>query len=298
MIYDLLIIGMGPAGISAAIYAKRSGLNTLLLDKSAPGGLLNTINEIENYPGFTTISGPDLAAHFFEQINDLKIPFKIEEVVDVNLGDIKEVITKNNIYKCKSIIITTGREAKSIGLKNEDKYLGKGLSKCALCDGAFFKGKDVCVVGGGNSALSECLYLASLCHKVYLIHRRDEFTADKEFVDRVKSTENIELLLNRQVVELCGDEYLEKVILDNGDALKVSGMFTYIGYKPMTSFAAKLDLVDDKGYIEVNKDMETKEKGIFAAGDIIKKDVYQIVTATSEGAIASINANKYLKSKK
>ena len=298
MIYDLIIIGMGPAGISAGIYAKRAELNVLMLDKSAPGGLLNIINNIENYPGFINVSGPDLAMSFFNQVNELKIPYKLEEVIDVNSGDIKEVVTKNNKYQCKSIIITTGREARTIGLKNEDKFLGKGLSKCALCDGAFYKGKDVCVVGGGNSALGESLYLASLCHKVYLVHRRDEFTADKEYIDKVKNTKNIELLMKRQVVELNGEDYLKSVTLDNGEVLNVDGLFTYIGYKPMTNFAVKLDLVDDKGYIEVDKNMETKEKGIFAAGDIIKKDIYQIVTATSEGAIASINANKYIKSKK
>lgn len=290
MIYDLIIIGAGPAGVSAAIYAKRAGLNVLCLDKAMVGGYLNYIDKIDNYPGLYGISGPDFAFKLFEHMKALDIPFKNKCVNSIENGEVKKVITDKEEFLCKNIIIATGRIARELGLKDENKLIGKGLSHCALCDGAFYKDKKVAVVGGGNSALQEALHLATLCEKVYLIHRRDEFRAIGEVVDKVNNNEKIVTIMSSNVVDYeLSDNKLSKVILDTGDALEVSGLFVYIGFVPGTEFARQIGITDNEGYIEVNNKFETKLNGIYAVGDIIKKDVYQVCTAVSEGAIAAIN---------
>ena len=272
MIYDLIIIGLGPAGISAAIYAKRAGIKILGLESEAPGGLLNKINAVDNYPGYKHVMGPDLAFQMYEQINDLGVEYKIKKVTNIEVnGDIKRVYCNEEVFEAKNIIIATGRKAKKLGLKNENKFVGKGVSYCATCDGALYKGKDVAVVGGGNSAIEEALYLANIVNKVYLIHRRDEFRAEQELVDNLKDMNNIEILYNRTVTELVGEENLEKIVLDDGKELEVSC------------------------YIKVNENYQTSIKGIYAVGDAILKKVYQIVTATSEGAIAALEVAKRVK---
>lgn len=287
MIYDVIIIGLGPGGICASIYAKRAGLNVLCLDKAMPGGYLNFIDSIENYPGFTSISGPELAFKMYEQLKSLEVDFKNEAVTDIKGGEVKEVITKNEIYKGKKVIIATGRVSRELGLPHEAELLGKGISHCAMCDGMLYKGKEVAVVGGGNSALSEALYLANVVDKVHLIHRRDAFRAEEELVKRVLEKENIVTHMDSEVTKLIvSDGKLKKIELNKSKTLEVACMFTYVGYVPGTRFRTNLDIFDEQGYIEVDKNCETKEKGIYAIGDIIKKDVYQIVTAEAEGCIA------------
>lgn len=296
MIYDLIIIGLGPAGISAAIYAKRAGIKILGLESEAPGGLLNKINAVDNYPGYKHIMGPDLAFQMYEQINDLGVEYKIKKVTNIEVnGDIKRVYCNEEVFEAKNIIIATGRKAKKLGLKNENKFVGKGVSYCATCDGALYKGKDVAVVGGGNSAIEEALYLANIVNKVYLIHRRDEFRAEQELVDNLKDMNNIEILYNRTVTELVGEENLEKIVLDDGKELEVSCLFTYVGYEPYSYFLSDLSITDEKGYIKVDENYQTSIKGIYAVGDAILKKVYQIVTATSEGAIAALEVAKRVK---
>ena len=289
MIYDLIIIGMGPAGVSAAIYAKRAGLNVLCLDKAMIGGYVNYIDKIENYPGMI-MSGPDLAFKFYEHIKQLDIEFVNKEVLSVVLGDVKKVVTCDNEYSCKNVLIATGRIPRKLGLDNEDELEGKGISHCALCDGAFYKDKVVAVVGGGDSALQETLYLANLCEKVYLIHRRDEFKAANYLLDKVQNKDNIVRILNTSISCLeTKDERLSSILLDSGDELEVDGLFVYVGFVPGTKFATELEITDKDGYILVDKNFETKVKGIYAVGDIIKKDVYQVSTAIGDGAYAAIN---------
>lgn len=288
--YDLIIIGMGVSGITAAIYAKRSGLKTLILEGNTPGGIINNIVKIENYTGFKEISGPDLAYNLFEQINYNNIPYKLEKVTDVILEDIKTVKTNSNIYHAKYLLIATGRSPKSLGLDKESDYLGRGISTCALCDGALYKDKDIAVVGGGSSALSEALHLAKIVNKVYLIHRKSEFRGEDILVNKVKNTPNIELILNDEIISLKIDNNEFKgLVLKNKKYLNVSALFEYIGFKPNTDFLTNTDILLEDGYIVVNDFYETNISGVYAAGDVIKKDIYQIINAASEGAQAVIN---------
>lgn len=294
MMYDSIIIGMGIAGISAAIYAKRSGNNVLMIEKMRPGGIINTIDKIENYPGFKTISGPDFAFQLFEQVNNLKIPYKMEEVINVSVeNDIKIVRTNKETYQAKNILIATGRSPIFLGLPNEEALIGKGISTCALCDGYLYKGKEIAVVGGGNSALQEALYLSNIVEKIYLIHRRDEFRGEKSLVEQIKEKENIEILYNSQVTELKEENNeLKSIVINEEKELDVKAMFVYIGYAPKTEFVSELGITNPAGYINVDDNYETTIPGIYAAGDIIVKKVYQIVTAASEGATAAIRFSR------
>lgn len=290
--YDLIIIGMGISGISAAIYAKRANLNVLMLESSTPGGTINAIPNIENYPGNLSISGPDLAFNLFNTVNKLQIEYKLEEVTDVILEDTKTIKTKNNVYHCHNLLIASGRKPKMLGLKNEEKYLGKGISTCALCDGALYKGRDVAVIGGGSSALSEAIYLSSIVNKVYLIHRREEFRAENTIVDELKEKENIEIILNEEVQELITkDDKITGIKLKN-QSLDISCIFIYIGFIPNTEFLKNSDIKLEDDYIVVDEHYETNIKGVYASGDCIKKEIYQIINAASEGAEASINIQK------
>lgn len=290
--YDLIIIGMGVSGISGAIYAKRAGLKVLLLDHSAPGGTLNIIPEIENYPGIDNISGPDLAMNLFNTVNKLGIEYKLEEVTDVILDNIKTVKTKDNAYQSKYILIASGRKPKMLGLKDEDKYIGNGISTCALCDGAFFKGKEVAVIGGGSSAVSEAIYLSKIVKKVYLIHRREEFRAENTLIDKLKQIENIELILNNEVTSLITDNNQLIGLKLKDHNINISGMFLYIGFIPNTDFLHNTALKLENGYIIVDSNGETNIEGVYAAGDVTKKEIYQIINAASEGALAAINISK------
>lgn len=290
MIYDLIIVGMGPAGVSAAIYAKRAGLNVLCLDQAMIGGYLNYIDRIDNYPGLYGISGPDFAFKLFEHIKSLDIEYKNKRVVSIIDGDVKKVITENDDYLCKYVLIATGRSARELGLNNEKELLGRGISHCALCDGAFYKNKVVAVVGGGNSALQEALHLSGIASKVYLIHRRNEFKAVNELIDKINEKGNIVKIMNTNIVELVTENnILKELLLDSGDSLEVDGLFVYIGFVPSTEFAKELGITNENGYIMVNKDYETSIKGIYAVGDIINKKIYQISTAVADGTLAVTN---------
>ena len=296
MIYDLIIIGMGPAGVSAAIYAKRAGLNILCLDKAMIGGYLNYIDRVDNYPGLFGVSGPDFAFKLYEHIKELDIEFKNENVVSVINDDVKIVKTNSNEYLCKNIIIATGRKARELGLENESKLKGKGISNCALCDGAFYKEKIVAVVGGGNSAIQEAIHLASIAKKVYVVHRRDSFKADAILVEKLKSKTNVELVMNSNILKLITEnDRLSGIVLDSKKEISVDGLFTYIGFVPSTEFALKLDITDENGYIIVNSNFETDENGIYAVGDIIKKDIYQVSTAVADGVVAAVKVTEKCK---
>lgn len=292
--YDVVIIGMGMAGITAGIYAKRSGLKVLMLEKKAPGGILMQVGEIKNYPGYETISGPDLAMELYKQVKSLDIEFKIEEVINVtDASGIKKIITKTGSYEAKNVLIATGRTPKFLGIDNEKDYLGRGLSTCATCDGFLYKDEDVAVVGAGNSALSESLYLSNICKTVYIIHRGIEFKADDILVEKVKNTPNIHILMARNVKKINELEgKISSVTLDNDYELAVKGVFIYIGYRPDTDIFKDLGITNIEGSIIVNEDKMTQVDGIYAAGDCTKKDLYQLVTAASDGALAISNIDK------
>ena len=292
--YDLIIIGMGIGGITAGIYAKRAGLNVLMFEKGAPGGMLQKIDKIENYPGFSEISGPDLAMDLFNQVKKVGVPFKFEEVLDVEIADeVKKIITKNEIYEAKNVIIATGRTPKYLGLDNEKDYLGRGLSTCASCDGNFYKGEDVAVVGSGNSALQESLYLSKIVNKVYLLHRGINFKGDEALVDKVKNTPNIEIIDGVSVKKINEESgKINSVTLSNENTINVKGVFIYIGYKPDTDMFKKLDITNINGDIIVGENFETDIGGLYAIGDCAKKGVYQLVTAASDGCIAVSDIEK------
>ena len=283
--YDIIIIGMGLSGITAGIYAKRSNKKVLLIDKGMPGGLLNNIDMISNYPGLINIKGMDFASTLFEQIKSLDIPYVLEEVINLDLtSEEKKVITTSNEYTAKKIILAMGRKPKYLGLDNERDLLGHGLSTCAMCDAFFYKDKDIAVVGSGTSALQESLYLSKIVNKIYLLNRNDSFKGEEMYINEVKSNPKIEIIYNVNIKSFQEkDNKLESITLDNEKILKVAGVFIYIGYRPATDFIDK-KLLDAEGYIKVNDKFETTIKNVYAIGDIIKKDVYQLVTAASDGA--------------
>lgn len=292
--YDLIVIGMGIGGITAGIYAKRGNLNVLLIDKSMPGGLLNNIERISNYPGLSNIKGSDFAANLFNQVNELKIPYKFEEVISLKCdGSQKIVVTNKGEYSANSVIIATGSKPKYLGLNNEKDLLGRGISTCAVCDGAFYKDKVVAVVGSGNSALQETLYLSNICQKVYILNKKLGFKGEDILVDKVKSKENVEILYGVSIKEYQEENgVISKVILDNDKVLDVSGVFIYIGYRPNTEIFKDLNITNLEGHIIVDENYETQIEGVYAIGDAIKKDIYQLVTAASDAVHAVSNISK------
>jgi thioredoxin reductase (NADPH) len=293
--YDIIIIGAGPAGLTASIYARRALKSVLVMEKANYGGQIVNSSNIENYPGEKSISGVDFANKLYEQAKALGIEFVTQKVIDIkNSNEYKEVITSNNTYKCKSVIIATGSLNRKLDLDNEDKFIGKGVSYCATCDGTLFRGKDVAVVGGGNTALEDALYLSNLCNKVYLIHRRDSFRGDESTLEKLKNRDNIEILCNSVITKIMGNNVIESIELNNEKEINVSGLFIAIGRVPNNNFPSiSLDL-DENGYILSSEDCHTNIEGIFVAGDNRHKDLRQLVTATSDGAIAATEAIKYL----
>lgn len=292
--YDVIVVGSGPAGITSAIYLKRANINVCIMEKSAPGGQLNKSSTIENYPGFNKISGPELAYSFYEQILNLNIPFINEEVIEIeDKTSYKIIKTNKKTYTCKGIILALGRKPRSFDNKNVSLLEGKGVSYCSLCDGPLFKNQDVSIIGGGNSALEESLYLADICKSVTIINRRDVLRGDKILVNKILNKKNINILYNSEVVEFNKqDDFLESLLINtNGklNKLDVKACFIFIGYVPATDFLSNLDILDEKGYIKTDKNLKTDIPFIYACGDTINKQVYQIVTATGEGAVSAIS---------
>lgn len=296
---DVLIVGAGPAGLSAAIYLIRSGYEVTIFEKGFPGGKVNLTAEVENYPGIEKISGPDLAFKIYEHALNLGAKITSKEVKKIIKDkDVFKVFTENDTFMFKAVIIATGTIENKLEVENSMKFENHGISYCAVCDGRFYKDKEVAVIGGGNAALEEALYLEKICSKVHLIHRRNEFRADKIVVDLVKKS-SIDIIYDTIVTKVEGDNLVTGVDLLNvktqsTSTLKVSGIFPYIGARPNTQFLDS-HLLDEKGYLLVNERMETKIVGLYGCGDVIKKDLRQVVTATSDGAIAAINVANYLK---
>lgn len=300
MNYDTVIIGSGVAGMTAAIYLKRARKNVCILENGVPGGQITLTSSIENYPGFKSISGADLASNIYNQVLDLGAEYKYKKAKAVKLENNKiKVLTDSEEITCDSLIIATGRAPRKLEAKMEDRLVGNGVSFCATCDSSLYKNKKVAVVGGGTAALEEALYLSKICSEVTLIHRRDTFTAPENLVDDVKSTNNIHIITDSVVKEfITDDNKLSGILLEdkqqNQQKIQVDGCFEYIGQVPNTDIFKNLNILDDKGYVNVNENYETIIPKVYAAGDCVKKELYQIVTACSEGAIV---ASKIIKNK-
>lgn len=291
--FDIIIIGAGPAGLTSAIYGRRANKKVLVLEEKNFGGQIINTMDIENYPALYHISGFDFANNLYHQALKLGAEIKFEKVIKILNGKIKKVYTKNNIYEAKTIIVATGCVNKEIGLENEKALIGKGISYCATCDGAFYKNKTVCVVGGGNTAIEDALYLSSIVKEVFLIHRRNSFRADKKTIELLKEKENVHFIYDSVITKINGYDRLESIIINNDKEIKTDGLFIAIGKKPENSLLSFLKL-DENGYVLSKENCHTNRKGIFVAGDVRRKDLRQLVTATSDGAIAANEAIKYL----
>jgi thioredoxin reductase (NADPH) len=301
-IWDVLIIGGGPAGLAAALYSARAMRKTLVLEKEMPGGQIATTSEVEDYPGVLMTTGPELSMQLMEHAQHFGAQVEIgEQVTQVKLdGKIKKVRTESGrTFTSRTVILATGAEPRTLGVPGEDKLRGRGVSYCAVCDGPFFRNRPVAVVGGGDAAFDEALYLTKYASKVYLIHRRDEFRAQKVLVDRARANEKMEFILDTVVESVNGDSAVSSATLRNlktGEKrdLELGGLFVYIGNIPSTDLLERYVEIDDSGYIEVDATMATGCPGVYVAGDVRKSPLKQIVTAGSDGSIAALSADKYL----
>ncbi len=293
-IFDCVVVGAGVAGMTSALYLKRSALKVLLLEKSAPGGQINQTSMIENYPGFQKIDGITLANKIFEQVKALEVEYRYGNVEKIEKKDDLFLIqTKKEEIWARSLILATGRSSRKLNIEGEEKWIGKGISYCATCDGMFFKGKKVAVIGGGNSALEESLYLADICESVTILNRKDTLKADIYLQEKVKERENIFIKYNTEITSFLEKEnHFMGVKLNEKEDLLVDGIFVFIGQIPETPYLKELSLENKNGYIVVDNTMKTSIEGIYACGDCIQKEVYQISTAVGEGTIAAMSIKK------
>lgn len=301
---DLIIIGAGPAGLSACLYATRAGAEVLMLDAGAPGGKLNVSAEIENWPGQKKKTGPELAYEMYEHALSFGGQQAFGEVIKIiDHEDYKEVVTTDNTYQAKAVLIATGTKERKMQIPMEDELTGHGVSYCAVCDGPFFKDEEVAVIGGGNSALEEAIYLTKFVSKVHLIVRRDVFRADKIIQDHVYANEKIEIHFLKKPHHLIEkDGKVDKLALEDSKTgeiseLAVKGVFPFVGLDPITNFVSDLGICDEHGYIITDETMKTKVPGIYAAGDVRQKILRQVVTAANDGAVAGQQIAHYLESK-
>lgn len=295
---DIIVIGAGSAGLTAAAYATRAGYETIVLESMAPGGQLMLIDNIENYPGFEMISGYELAEKFEKQATSFGAVIEYEEVTKIEKKDkLFTVSTLGNIYQAKAVIIATGAHHRELGCLGEKEHQGKGVSYCGTCDGPFFKGKDVAVIGGGDTALSEALFLAKLCKSVTLIHRRTEFRGQKVLQDRLKNHDNIKLKLGHTVKEIKGENgKVSSIILDNDEVLSLDGVFIFTGISPNSSIFKDFVETNKQGFIKTDGKMNTSLEGAYAVGDVRDTPFRQVSTATADGAIAAHSADEYISS--
>lgn len=299
--YDLIIIGSGPAGMTAAIYGARANLSVLMLDRLAPGGKVINTSEIQNYTGMGTVDGADLAIRMFQHTQELNVEFDYRTVLEVQEnGGEKLVICEeeNRTYRAKTVILCTGTTPRLLGAAGEERFTGNGISWCAVCDGAGCRDKDVVVIGGGNSAVEEAVYLAGFARSVTLVVR-SRLSADPIACDKLLAFENVKLYAGHDVLEFCGENHLEGVLLrskETGEKFRVScrQVFEYIGQIPATQCFSGLDVLNERGYVKVNERMETSVPGVFGAGDCITKNLRQVITACADGAIAAQNAARYV----
>lgn len=300
--YDIIIVGAGPAGLSAAIYGLRAGRSVLLLEKGNYGGQIINTPEIENYPGIKKVSGYEFATNLYHQASDLGAKIVYEPVTSIRAGDnVKTVLTSKKAYQCKTVILATGAKNRKLGIDREEELTGAGVSYCATCDGMFFRGKDVAVAGGGNTALEDALFLTNYCRKVYLIHRREEFRGERRLLEALRDRENAEFILNSNVVRLNGEKHLDSVTIRDKNTgeeknIPVSGIFIAIGQEPENKIFEDVIDTDEKGYIVSGEECRTNVPGVFTAGDCRTKSVRQLTTAASDGAVAALKACEYMES--
>lgn len=300
-LYDVVIIGAGPAGMTAAIYAARANMSVLLLEKLAPGGQIINTHEIQNYTGVGTINGAELAYKMFEHTQELQVTFDYGTVKHIQQeGSIKKITCEEEkVFEAKSVILATGTIPRRLDVENEERFAGENISWCAICDGAYYRGKDVVVIGGGNSAVEEAIYLASLANSVKVVTLFD-LTADPVSCDELCALPNVTVYTFHNVEGFTGADKLQGVRIKSTKTqeeieIQCDGAFEYIGLKPSTEAFQNLDILDEQGYIKVNSRMETSVAGIYAAGDVVTKELRQVVTACSDGAIAAQVASKYIK---
>ncbi len=298
---DIIIVGGGIAGLTAGLYAQRGGMDSLLFEKMFAGGQAATTYMIENYPGFVEpISGPDFASQLESHARKFGLPILYDEVVELKIEDkIKKVVTNKETYEAKALILAMGAQPRTLGLSREDEFRGKGISYCATCDGFFYKDKEVAVVGGGDTALSDAIYLSGYAKKVYLIHRRDEFRGSQILQDRVFEKDNIEIIWNGIVTEIIAEDKVEGVMIQDvlskeEKKLKVDGLFVAIGIVPNNELVhGKVDM-SEAGFVISDENMNTNIKGVFVAGDLRQKTLWQLVTAAADGALAATSAQNYI----
>lgn len=295
--YDIIIVGAGPAGMTAALYALRANKKVLVLEAKTYGGQIIKANKVENYPGIESISGVDFATNLYNQVKKLGGEVKFETVIRIT--DKKEVITSKNTYQAKAVILATGADNRKLNIEHEQEFVGKGISYCATCDGNFFKDKVVAVIGGGNTALEDAIYLADIASKVYLIHRRDSFKAEDRYVSEAREKDNIEFIFNSNVNKLIGSDQLEEIEIKNnmGDArtIAIAGLFIAVGQEPKNEIFADIIELNQYGYIVSSDGVHTNKEGIYVAGDCRVKTLRQLTTAVSDGSIAATIAMREMR---
>ena len=297
--YDIIIIGGGPAGLTAAVYARRANKTVLVIEKATFGGQITFSPKVENIPGFAQITGNEFAEKLVEQALGLEAEVECAEVLSVKDGDIKTVITDSGEFQCKALIIATGAKHRMLGLEKEEQMVGNGISFCAVCDGAFYEGKTVAVIGGGNSALQEALLLAETSKKVYVVQNLDFFTGEQKLVEQLKTKSNVEIILGTVVEGLVGDDELTAInlcrVADNEKlTLKIDGMFVAIGLIPQNEAFADIIKLNQFGYAEADETCVTTAEGVFVAGDCRSKAIRQVATAAADGAVAALAACNYI----
>lgn len=298
--YDTIIIGAGPAGMTAALYAARSNLKVALIEGGLPGGQMNNTSDIENYPGYANISGPELAEKMFEPLENLGVEhlYGFVETVEDH-GEFKKVVTDDQVYETRTVIVATGSKHRLLEVPGEEELNSRGVSYCAVCDGAFFRDQDLLVVGGGDSAVEEAIFLTRFAKSVTIIHRRDELRAQKVLQDRAFANEKINFIWDSVVKEIKGENRVESVVIENVKTGQVTeqafgGVFIYVGLDPVSDFVQELQIRDQAGWIVTDDHMKTSVAGVFAAGDVRQKDLRQVTTAVGDGAIAGQEAYKYI----
>ena len=297
--YDTIIIGAGPAGMTAALYAARSNLKVALIEGGLPGGQMNNTSDIENYPGYANISGPELAEKMFEPLENLGVEHLYGLVENIeDHGDVKKVITDDEEFETRTVIVATGSKHRLLGVPGEEELNSRGVSYCAVCDGAFFRDQDLLVVGGGDSAVEEAIFLTQFAKSVTIVHRRDELRAQKVLQDRAFANEKINFIWDSVVKEIKGENRVESVAIENVKTNQVTehafgGVFIYVGLDPVSDFTKDLQIQDESGWIVTDDHMKTRVAGVFAVGDVRQKDLRQVTTAVGDGAIAGQEAYKY-----
>ena len=295
--YDIIVIGGGPAGLTAALYAKRANKTVLVIEKGSFGGQITYSPKVENIPGFLEVTGNEFSEKLVEQVLEQGADVEIAEVTGITDGDVKTVHTDSGDFEAKAVIIATGARHRMLGLEGEERFIGEGISFCAVCDGAFYEGKTVAVIGGGNSALQESLLLSDLAKKVYVIQNLDYFTGEEKLSDQLKAKENVEIILGATVESILGDDELQGIVINKGGEkgeIPIDGMFVAIGLVPQNEpFSSVLDL-NKWGYVEAGENCLTSKEGIFVAGDCRSKKIRQVATAAADGAVAALAACDYI----